>query len=342
MTAKNPLAVVFGCAGAELGTAEARFFREAGPLGFILFARNCIDPAQVTKLVAGLRGAVQRSDAPVMIDQEGGRVTRLKPPHWPAYPAARAFGDAAAIDRAAALEAVRLNSTLIGLDLIALGITVNCAPTLDVPIAGAHEMIGSRAYGTDPQLVTEMGQAVCEGYLDANVMPVIKHLPGYGRAMVDSHLALPVIAEGVAELDASDFVPFKALAHSPWGMTAHALLTSVDPDKPSTLSPLVIDRIIRKRIGFDGILVTDDMSMNALAGAVQDRVAQSLAAGCDVALHCNGDMAEMEAIAAVTPPLGDALMKRIEAAERARLARPRASIDPAWARQRIAEVLALA
>jgi beta-N-acetylhexosaminidase len=247
--AGSPLAVVFGCAGPKLSHSEAHFFREANPTGFILFGRNCVDPRQLVTLVDDLRSAVQRAEAPVLIDQEGGRVARLKPPHWPAYPAARLFGDLARADHAAALEAVRLNSLLIGLDLISLGITVNCAPTIDIPIEGAHEMIGTRAYGSDPQLVAEMGSAVCEGLLDANVMPVIKHLPGYGRAMVDSHLSLPIISETIEELDASDFVPFKVLSHLPWGMTAHALVRAVDPEYPATLSSKVIDQIIRKRIG---------------------------------------------------------------------------------------------
>ncbi|MBC9880928.1 glycoside hydrolase family 3 protein [Bradyrhizobium sp. INPA01-394B] len=335
----NPLPVVFGCAGPVLSDAEVRFFRETNPLGFILFGRNCLAPDQIKALVDDLRNSIGRADAPVLIDQEGGRVSRLKPPHWPAYPAARAFGDAARADRTAALEAVRLNSMLIGLDLNALGISVNCAPTIDVPIPGAHEMIGSRAYGPDPLLVSEMGRAVCEGLFDANVLPVIKHLPGYGRAMVDSHLALPVIAEGLDELDATDFVPFKALASIPWGMTAHALVRSVDPDRPATLSPAVIKDVIRQRIGFKGILITDDLSMNALAGDVSTRSMQALAAGCDVALHCNGDMAEMESIARVARPMSSRLLGDIEAAERMRVERVRPDIDPQWARGRVQQIL---
>jgi len=335
----NPLPVVFGCAGPVLSDAEVRFFREANPLGFILFGRNCVTPDQIKALVDELRNSIGSADAPVLIDQEGGRVSRLKPPHWPAYPAARAFGDAARVDRTAALEAVRLNSMLIGLDLSALGISVNCAPTIDVPIPGAHEMIGSRAYGPDPVLVSEMGRAVCEGLLDANVLPVIKHLPGYGRAMVDSHLALPVIAESLDELDATDFVPFKALASIPWGMTAHALVRSVDPDQPATLSASVIKDVIRQRIGFKGILITDDLSMNALAGEVSARSMQALAAGCDLALHCNGDMAEMESIAGVARPMSSRLLDDIKAAERMRVERVRPDIDPQWARGRVQEIL---
>jgi beta-N-acetylhexosaminidase len=335
----NPLPVVFGCAGPVLSDAEVRFFREANPLGFILFGRNCVAPDQIKALVDDLRNSIGRADAPVLIDQEGGRVSRLKPPHWLAYPAARAFGDAARADRTAALEAVRLNSMLIGLDLNAVGISVNCAPTIDVPIPGAHEMIGSRAYGPDPVLVSEMGRAVCEGLFDANVLPVIKHLPGYGRAMVDSHLAPPVIAEGLDQLDATDFVPFKALASIPWGMTAHALVRSVDPDRPATLSASVIKDVIRQRIGFKGILITDDLSMNALTGEVSARVMQALAAGCDLALHCNGDMAEMESIAKVARPMSSRLLSDIKAAERMRLERVRPDIDPQWARGRIREIL---
>jgi beta-N-acetylhexosaminidase len=338
---KNQLAVVFGCAGPKLADSEARFFREVNPTGFILFGRNCIDPHQLASLVDDLRNAVQRAEAPVLIDQEGGRVARLKPPHWPAYPAARSFGLLAQTDRSAALEAVHLNSMLIGLDLIALGITVNCAPTIDVPIEGAHEMIGTRAYGPDPQLVAEMGRAVCEGLLDANVMPVIKHLPGYGRAMVDSHLGLPIISETIAELDASDFVPFKALSHLPWGMTAHALVKEVDPKYPASLSSRVVNRIIRGCIGFSGILITDDLSMNALTGSVAERVAGALAAGCDLALHCNGNLAEMESIAPAAAPATQRLVDALAAAEQKRVERDRSRIDAERARRRLHELLSI-
>jgi len=339
---RDQLAVVFGCAGPELGDREAGFFRDANPAGFILFGRNCVDPHQVARLVDDLRNAVQRAEAPILIDQEGGRVARLKPPHWPAYPAARSFGDLVRTDRAVALEAVRLNSLLIGLDLISLGITVNCAPTIDVSIEGAHEMIGTRAYGSDPQLVTEMGRAVCDGLLDANVMPVIKHLPGYGRAMVDSHLALPIISETIEELDRSDFVPFKALSHLPWGMTAHALIKAVDSEHPATLSSKVIDQIVRQRIGFKGILITDDLSMNALTGAVADRVAGSLAAGCDLALHCNGNLAEMESIAPVARSAPRRLIDAMASAEQKRVERDRGGIDAVRARRRLHELLPMA
>lgn len=337
--AANQLAVVFGCAGPQLGASEASVFREANPAGFILFGRNCVDPHQLATLVDDLRNTVQRAEAPVLIDQEGGRVARLKPPHWPKYPAARSFGDLARTDRAAALEAVRLNSMLIGLDLISLGITVNCAPTIDVPVEGAHEMIGTRAYGLDPQLVTEMGRAACDGLLDANVTPVIKHLPGYGRAQVDSHLALPVISEAIEELDGSDFVPFKALSHLPWAMTAHALVKAVDPEYPATLSSRVIEVIIRRRIGFKGILITDDLSMNALPGAVPDRVAGCLAAGCDLALYGNGDLAEMEAISRIAMPVPPQLIDAIASAERNRVERDRGRIDAEQVRRRLHELM---
>ena len=312
----NPRAVVFGCQGESLSIEEAHFFREANPLGFILFARNCVEPVQVAALVASLRETVDREDAPVMIDQEGGRVARLKPPHWPSYSAARTLGDIADRDPQAATEAVRLNCELIGSDLRALGITINCAPTVDVPVAGAHEMIGNRAYGVDPARVAALGRAACEGLLAANVLPIVKHLPGYGRARVDSHGALPFIGNSIDILEATDFVPFRALKDMPWGMTAHALYSALDVQRPATVSPAILGDIIRKRIGFAGILITDDLSMKALQGTLAERAEAALAAGCDVALHCNGKLAEMRAItAALVTRLPDKTLGMIADAE---------------------------
>ncbi len=336
--AKNPLAVIFGCEGTVVAPEELYFFREANPLGFILFARNCVAPEQVRSLVSCLREAVGRADAPVLIDQEGGRVARLKPPSWPAYAAARTLGDMALFDRGRAREAVSLTSALIGADLRALDITVNCAPTVDVPVKGAHQMIGSRAYSTDPGLVAELGAAACEGFFAANVIPVVKHLPGYGRAQVDSHEALPVIEESLAVLEQSDFVPFRALAGMPWGMTAHALFAGLDADKPATLSRTIVQDIIRERIGFGGILVTDDLSMEALEGPLAGRVEAALRAGCDIALHCNGRLDEMRGIAVVAPTLPSHTLGKIAAAEAQRVAA--VAFDAAEARQRLKELFA--
>jgi beta-N-acetylhexosaminidase len=289
---------IFGCAGKELGAAERGFFASANPLGFILFARNCETPDQIRALVADLRASVGREDAPVLIDQEGGRVARLKPPQWRAAPPAERFGALAERNRAAGLEAARINSHLIGRELAALGIDVDCAPVLDLRLPGAHDIIGDRAFGTTPQRVAELGRAACEGLLAAGVLPVIKHIPGHGRALADSHLELPVVRTSRTELEATDFEPFRRLADMPWAMTAHLVYTAIDPDRPATLSPKVIAEIIRGHIGFDGLLLCDDLSMKALKGDLGDLARQALAAGCDIVLHCNGQMEEMTRIAA--------------------------------------------
>lgn len=288
-------AVVYGCAGPTLGAEERAFFRAARPLGFILFGRNCRAPAQVRRLVDALRDAVEDADAPILIDQEGGRVQRLGPPHWRRRPPARLFGDLARADAAGA-AAARLAARLIAADLACLGITVNCAPVLDLPVAGSHGVIGDRAFAADGATVAALGRAFCTGLLEGGVLPVIKHIPGHGRARVDSHRELPRVGEPVAAL-ASDFAPFAALNDMPLAMTAHVLYQALDAANPATLSAAVIARTVRGRIGFDGVLVSDDISMNALSGTVPRRAARALAAGCDVVLHGNGDMAEMTSIA---------------------------------------------
>ncbi len=316
-----PAAVVFGCAGTELTEAERRFFAATNPLGFILFARNVRDPAQVAALVADLRASVGRVDAPVMIDQEGGRVQRLRPPHWRDAPTAATFGALAADgERHIAAEAARLNARLIADELTLLGIDVDCTPVLDVPVPGAHDVIGDRAFCRDPELVAELGRAVCEGMLAGGVIPVVKHVPGHGRAMVDSHLELPVVEAGLDALRATDFRPFKLLADAPWAMTAHVVYKALDASAPATCSRKVVQDVIRGEIGFAGVLVSDDLSMKALEGGFEDRARAALAAGCDVVLHCNGDMGEMRAIAAAVRPLTDAAAERIAAAARRKAA----------------------
>jgi beta-N-acetylhexosaminidase len=298
-----PGAGIFGCAGLALSDEERRFFAAVNPLGFILFARNIDHPAQVRRLVDDLRACIGRADAPVLIDQEGGRVQRLRPPHWRKAPPGTAFSQLAdrAPDKAA--EALRLNFRLIGRELAELGIDVDCAPVLDVPVPGAHDVIGDRAYGHTPPQVAALGQAVCDGLLDEGILPVIKHIPGHGRAMVDSHLALPVVQTGLAELEACDFAPFRTLADQPWAMTAHVVYTAIDDSAPATISATVIRDIIRTAIGFHGVLVSDDLSMQALGGDFAHRTAAALAAGCDVVLHCNGNMSEMQAVASALRPL---------------------------------------
>jgi len=312
-------AIVFGCAGLRLSDVERRFFEAADPFGFILFTRNVETPEQVAGLVAELRQCVGRGDAPVLIDQEGGRVQRLGPPHWRAAPCARSFAELARTDIDTACDAARLNARLIADDLSELGITVNCTPVLDVPAADGHQIIGDRAFGDNPVIVTALGRAVCEGLLAGGVLPVIKHLPGHGRAVSDSHLELPVVDADLSELRKIDFAPFKNLCEMPWAMTAHVVYSALDGENPATLSAEVVGQTIRKDIGFDGLLISDDLSMKSLAGDFADRARAALAAGCDVVLHCNGDLGEMTAIADAVDALSIEAMVRIDAAERLRL-----------------------
>jgi beta-N-acetylhexosaminidase len=311
LAAKTSAAAIFGCSGLVLTQTERDFFQRVDPLGFILFARNVADPAQVKALVQSLRDCVGRTDAPVLIDQEGGRVQRLKPPHWRKAPPGEPFATLAARDLEAAREALRLNFRLIGAELADLGIDVDCAPVLDVPIPGAHDVIGDRAYGLTAQSVISLAGEVIDGLLDEGVLPVIKHIPGHGRAMVDSHLDLPVVDTVLAELEMQDFPPFHAFRHAPWAMTAHVVYTALDAAHPATTSRVVIDKVIRGAIGFDGLLISDDLSMKALGGSFEDRTRASLEAGCDVVLHCNGDMAEMTAIASELRPLSAAAQVRV-------------------------------
>ncbi|MBF0094686.1 MAG: beta-N-acetylhexosaminidase [Alphaproteobacteria bacterium] len=315
-----PKAVIFGCSGPVLTEEEKRFFRDNNPLGFILFGRNVADPDQVRALVADLRGTVGRA-APVLIDQEGGRVQRLGPPHWRKAPPAAAFASVAARWREQGVAAARLNARLLAEELRDLGIDVDCAPVIDVPVEGAHDIIGDRALGHDPAMTALLGRAICDGLLDGGVLPVIKHIPGHGRALADSHLELPVVKTSAKELEETDFVPFRSLADEAWAMTAHVVYSSYDPIRPATLSPTVVRGVIRGAIGFKGLLLTDDLSMKALSGSFSDRTRQAFFAGCDVALHCNGDPAEMAAVAAATPPLSDRSLERLARGE-ARRRRP--------------------
>lgn len=294
---------IFGCAGAQLTAAEAAFFRDADPYGFILFKRNVETPEQVRALVDALRDTVGR-DAPVLIDQEGGRVQRLGPPLWRRYPSAETFVRLDAVDRGAAEEALRLSAALMATDLAELGIDVDCVPLADVRQPGAHDVIGDRALGGDPETVIRLAGIQAEAVACAGVTGVLKHLPGHGRSMVDSHAELPRVEADRATLEAVDFAPFTALADIvPYGMTGHLLFTAIDSDLPSTLSPTVIGEVIRGIIGFDGLLMTDDLSMAALGGSMESRAADSLRAGCDLALHCNGRIDEMTAVAGAVAEL---------------------------------------
>ena len=311
-TAAPPVkAIVFAPLGPALGEDERAFFAAHNPLGFILMGRNCVEPGQVRRLVAELRACVDREDAPVMIDQEGGRIARLGPPHWRTAPPAARFGALAEHDSAAAAEAARLNARLIAAELIDLGITVDCAPVVDVPAAGGHEIIGDRAFGPDPERVSMLGRAVCEGLIAGGVAPVLKHTPGHGRATADSHVALPVVEAPRAALEAVDFAPFRALNSMPWAMTAHVRYAALDANAPASTSPAVIAGAVRGDIGFGGVLLSDDIGMAALSGAMGGRAAAVIAAGCDVALHCSGESGEMTEIAAAVGAVREETRERL-------------------------------
>ncbi|MCE1236562.1 MAG: beta-N-acetylhexosaminidase [Hyphomicrobiales bacterium] len=307
-------AFIAGCAGPTLSPEEVAFFAETRPWGFILFKRNCETPDQIRALTAALRAAADRPDAPILIDQEGGRVQRLGPPHWPAYPTGRTYGDVHRRNCGDGLRAARLGARLIAADLLDLGIDVDCLPVLDVPVEGAHDVIGHRAYGVTPEVVSALGRAAAAGLLDGGVLPVIKHIPGHGRAGVDSHHHLPVVDTPRETLEATDFLPFRAAADLPLAMTAHVVYTAIDPDRPATTSTTVISSVIRGFIGYDGCLMSDDVSMQALSGTIGERTRAALDAGCDLALHCNGDLAEMREVAVNCRPLeGDALRRALRA-----------------------------
>ncbi|WP_342150115.1 beta-N-acetylhexosaminidase [Methylorubrum sp. SB2] len=326
-------AVILGCSGTTLTPDETIFFRDVRPWGFILFKRNIGTPDEVRSLTAALRDTVGRSDAPILIDQEGGRVQRMGPPHWPKYPSGRRVG-------ALPLDLARLGARLMAHDLHEVGINVDCAPMLDVPVAGSDDIVGDRAFGTDPETVIATGRAVAEGLMAGGVLPVIKHMPGHGRATCDSHLALPEVAADRAQLADSDFRPFRALADLPLAMSAHVVFTAIDPERPATLSPTVIREIVRQEIGFDGLLMTDDLSMHALQGPFRARAEAACAAGIDVVLHCNGRMDEMQGVVEGTPWLSGEAARRAEAAL-ARLTQPK-PFDVAEVRARFEAASAVA
>jgi beta-N-acetylhexosaminidase len=321
-------AFISGCASTTLSDEEKRFFSEACPWGLMLFKRNIQNPAQVTELTRNYREIVGRKDAPVLIDQEGGRVQRLGPPHWPNFPAAEKL--AGASDTTAS---VGLGARLIANELSRLGINVDCLPVADLRFPGAHDVIGDRAYGSDPLEVAKLARAAADGLTAGGVLPVVKHIPGHGRAMADSHLELPKVAISREELERTDFAPFRQLADLPLAMTAHVIYEAIDPSLPATISPKVVGEVIRNHIGFGGLLMTDDVSMKALSGAIGENTKAAFAAGCDLALHCNGKMDEMHEVAENSPPLDG------KAAERAKKALDRIAAGPkpfdvaeAWSR----------
>jgi beta-N-acetylhexosaminidase len=329
--------VIYGCEGPALTESERRFFGEAQPWGFILFARNILDREQVRRLAADLRACVADKNAPVLIDQEGGRVARLGPPLWKSRPPAARFGALCVHSAENAREAAYLNARLMANDLSELGISVDCAPVLDVPVEGADAVIGDRAFSRDPAVVIDLGRAVLDGMLDGGVLPVMKHIPGHGRATADTHKVLPHVTATAEVLSASDFVTFRSLNHCPLAMTAHVVFDAIDPQRPATTSPKLIRDVIRGEIGFEGVLISDDLSMDALKGPLAVRAKAALFAGCDIILHCNGKMEEMEAVAGEAKPLKDHWQKRCDAAL-AHLAPPQ-PLDAEAGEARLAQLL---
>lgn len=328
-------AFVCGCLSTTLDADERGFLRDTQPLGVILFKRNVASPAQVSALTSEIR-AILGNDALILVDQEGGRVQRLGPPHWRRYPAAARFAAIPNLDDRA--DAVRLAARLIAEDLLRVGIDVDCLPVLDVPVEGAHEVIGDRAYGNTPKTVAKLGRAAAEGMLDGGVLPVMKHVPGHGRAGADSHLALPRVDATREDLAACDFEPFRLNRDLPAAMTAHVVYRALDPDRPATISPTVIQTVVRGTIGFDGLLFSDDLSMKALPGTFREKTEGLFAAGVDVALHCNGDRAEASEVADAAPLLSGAPLRRVADARGAM--RRRRDFDPVDAALRLDRVLA--
>jgi beta-N-acetylhexosaminidase len=306
----NSRAFITGISGLELTAEEREFIRSMRPWGFILFKRNIETPAQVIALVRELRAAIGNHDAPVLIDQEGGRVQRMGPPHWPLYPPGAVFAALYDIDPALGLSAARLSARLIAADLTEVGVTVDCLPLADVPVPGADAVIGNRAYGTEPVKVAAIARAVTEGLEQGGILPVLKHIPGHGRATADTHFRLPEVDTPKAELERTDFAAFQPLADLPMAMTAHVVFSALDPVHPATTSATIIEQVIRGVIGFQGLLMSDDVSMNALAGSIVERTRAIFAAGCDIVLHCNGKLDEMREVAAETPELAGLALER--------------------------------
>jgi beta-N-acetylhexosaminidase len=329
-------AFITGVAATSITPAERTFLREASPWGLILFKRNIDNPQQVSNLINDFREGVGRDDAPVLVDQEGGRVQRLGPPHWPAYPPGAVFGEIYDRNPAVGIAAAKLGARLIAADLQALGITVDCLPLADLRLPDADLVIGNRAYGAKPDKVATIAGAVAEGLMDGGVLPVLKHIPGHGRAMADSHKSLPIVTADRAELEATDFAAFRQLHRLPLGMTAHVVYTALDT-LPATTSRTMINEVIRGFIGFQGLLMSDDVSMGALSGTIGERSAACLAAGCDVVLHCNGNIEEMEDVAENSSELTGASAQRAAAALAAR--RRPSEIDLSTARVEFARIL---
>jgi beta-N-acetylhexosaminidase len=330
-------AFITGLSGTVLSPAERDFIQAERPWGFILFRRNIETPDQVAALTAEVRNLMGEPDVPILVDQEGGRVQRFRPPNWPFYPAGAAFGQLYGLDPVLGLRAARLSARLIADDLARVGVTVDCLPLADVPIPDADDVIGDRAYGHEPKRVAAIARAVTEGLEEGGILPVLKHIPGHGRALADSHLSLPVVDTPKAELESIDFAAFKPLSDLPMAMTAHVVFSAYDPAQPATTSATMIERVIRGLIGFQGLLMSDDVGMNALAGSIAERTKALLAAGCDMVLHCSGEPAEMHQVAGETPELSGKPLQRAKAALASRKA-PK-SFDRAAARAELDELI---
>jgi beta-N-acetylhexosaminidase len=307
-------AMILGCQGKSLSADEIAFYRDERPWGFILFGRNIGEASEIRDLVGAMRDSVGRPEAPVFIDQEGGRVQRIRAPIAPNYPAGSVLGALYESDADIGVRAAWLLSRLHAFDLAGLGITADCLPVLDIPVEGSSDVIGARAYGRDAETVAVMGRAAASGLMAGGVLPVMKHMPGHGRAILDTHYALPTVDTPLEELIAQDFAPFRALNHLPMGMTAHVIFSAIDPQAPATTSPIVVRDIIRGHIGFDGLLMSDDTSMKALSGDFDEKARAILAADCDIVLHCNGVMEEMIGIAAGTETLKGRALERADRA----------------------------
>lgn len=335
MTAR---ALISGMAGTAIGPDEIGFFRDARPWGLILFKRNIENPVQVKAITTHFRD-ILGWNAPVLVDQEGGRVQRMGPPHWPVYPPGAAYAALYENDHADGLEAARLGGRLLAEDLVEVGIDVDCVPVADVPVAGADRVIGDRAFGHTPEQVAALAGAQAEGLMAAGVLPVVKHLPGHGRATADSHLKLPVVDTDRVTLEKTDFAAFRPLSRLPLGMTAHVVFSAIDAVQPATTSAIMIRDVIRGSIGFEGLLMSDDVSMGALSGTLSERSRAALAAGCDLVLHCNGNLDEMREVAGAAPMLEGEASARAERAlaQRSR----RTGIDLAAARARFADLMKL-
>jgi len=330
-------AFITGLGGLTISSNERAFLRDARPWGLIIFKRNVNTPSQLTGLIGSFRDIIG-AEAPVLVDQEGGRVQRLGPPHWSAYPPGARYGELFDRDPASGIAAARLAGHLMAADLRPLGIDVDCIPLADVPVPGGDPVIGDRAYGNEPDKVARIARAIAEGLGAGGVLPVLKHLPGHGRATADSHHRLPVVDTDRATLETTDFSAFRALADLPLGMTAHVVFSAIDPVAPATTSVTMVKQVIRGFIGFQGLLMSDDVSMNALSGGIAERSRAALAAGCDVVLHCNGDLNEMAAVAGEVPELAGEAARRADAAVAARKAPE--EFDAEAARSLFAEMIA--